>query len=338
MRLERGLISLDFLNHFISKRLPFLIFFVGISTYFSPYHWKVYTWVPSVLLGVVIFFTGLSMDLSSIKNIHKKKKELFIASFLKWTVTVFISIGLAMLFFSNQPDIAAGMILSGVVPSATAATLYTFLASGNTSLVVSASLLDVFISPIVTPLSMLGISNLQIQISFFSLLKSFFIIVFVPLSIGLVFQRYLPTLVTYSKSVTRLGSSLTLLLIIHMLVGNSREAISSEIKVIPLLAVVTFFQVLIPMILSYVIALKLSLTKEDARAILFHVGLCNTALAAILAFEFIGPLASIAPIVNMIFNLSLGALFANYFARKNSSSLEMKGDMRAVNKIIKGIN
>ncbi len=272
--------------------------------------------VPSLLLGVVIFFTGLSINIDAIKDIRTKKRELILATLLKWTLTVFISIGLAYLFFSSHPEVAAGIILSGTVPSATAATLYTFLAMGNTSLVIAASLIDVVISPIATPLAMSGLSNEQVTISFLSLLLSFLFIVILPLGVGLLIQRIAPKSASFSKSITKFGSSISLLLIIHTLVGSGKEAIASELVILPLIAIATFIQVLLPMVIAYLIAKQLSMSEEDARATLFYVGLCNTALAAILAFEFIGELGAVPPIFNMIFNLSLGAGISNHFANK----------------------
>ncbi|WP_078409517.1 bile acid:sodium symporter family protein [Priestia abyssalis] len=308
-------------NELLSKRLPLLIVLTAFGTYLSPIYWKVSSWLPSFLLGVVIFFTGLSMNIEALKEIRTKKRELILATVLKWTLTVFISVGLAYMFFSSKPDIAAGLILSGTVPSATAATVYTFLAGGNTSLVIASSLLDVVISPIVTPFSMMGISSEQVTISFLSLLQSFLLIVIFPLAIGLFFQRMAPQSAAYSKSITKLGSSISLLLIVHTITGSGKEAISSEITLLPLIALATFIQVTLPMGAAYYIAKKLKVKEEDARATLFQVGLCNTALAAILAFQFIGELGVIAPILNMIFNLSLGALIANVFAKTGSHPL-----------------
>ncbi|MFC0271779.1 bile acid:sodium symporter family protein [Metabacillus herbersteinensis] len=305
------------IGEIFSNRLPLLIVLVAICTYLSPVYWNAASWVPSLLLGVVIFFTGISMNIVAIKGIRTKKRELFLAALLKWTLTVVVSIGLAYIFFSSNPEIAAGIILSGTVPSATAATLYTFLAGGNTSLVIASSLIDIAISPIVTPISMLGLSGSQVSISFFSLLQSFLFIVVLPLGAGLFIQRLSPQLATHSKSITRLGSSLSLLLIIHTIVGNGTEAISNELGLLPLIVFATFIQVVFPMAAAYFIARRLSIGEKDARAILFQVGLCNTALAAILAFEFIGELAAIAPIVNMIINLSVGSLISNHFAKKD---------------------
>lgn len=304
-------------NGFLSSKLPLLIVLVGVCTYFSPIYWNAPSWVPGLLLGIVIFFTGLSMNIAAIKGIRTKKRELLIATLLKWTLTVLVSIALAYLLFSSKPEIAAGFILSGTVPSATAATLYTFLAGGNTALVIASSLIDIAISPIATPLSMLGLSGNHVSISFFSLIQSFLFIVVFPLGLGLSIQRLFPRLITHSKSITRFGSSLSLLIIIHTIVGDGTEAIGKELGSLPLIVLATTIQVVLPMLAAYYIAKKLAVVEEDARAILFQVGLCNTALAAILSFEFIGEFAAIAPIVNMIVNLSVGSMIANYFIKKD---------------------
>lgn len=307
------------ITDFLAKKLPLLIILIALGTFISPIYINVATWFPGLLLAIVIFFTGLSMNVVAIKGIKSKKRELLIATLLKWTLMVFVSIGLAYLFFSNNPEIAAGLILAGTVPSATSATVYTFLAGGNTSLVIAAALIDVLISPVVTPIAMMGIASSAVHISLFSLLKSFILIVILPLSIGLFIQRVAPQTQTYSRNITRLGSSLALLLIVHTIIGSGKAAMVSELHLLPLIMLATFIQVIFPMGAAYVIALKLRVCAEDARAILFHVGLCNTALAAILAFQFIGELGAIAPIINVIFNLSIGAWVANYFARKDNS-------------------
>ena len=58
------------------RKLSLLILLVAIGTYFSPIYWNASSWVPSLLLGVVIFFTGLSINIDAIKDIRTKKREL----------------------------------------------------------------------------------------------------------------------------------------------------------------------------------------------------------------------------------------------------------------------
>jgi bile acid:Na+ symporter, BASS family len=312
---------LKLLTDIISKNLSFLIITVGVGTYLSPHYWKVSAWVPSFLLGVVILFTGVSMNIDSIRNIKTKKKELMIATLLKWTLTVTVSIILASVFFKNESEIAFGFILSGTVPSATAATVYTFLAGGNTSLVIASSLVDIVVSPIVTPLAMIGLSDESVTVSFIDLLKSFLFIVILPLAIGIALQRVSPQTAHNSKGITKLGSSIALLLIVHTIVGSGKQAISSELVLLPTIVFATLLQVLFPIAVSLLICRKLKVAEEDIKAILFQVGLCNTALAAILAFEFVGELGVIAPVINMIVNLSIGAQMANRFRDRGDRSL-----------------
>ncbi|KMJ55002.1 bile acid:sodium symporter, partial [Bacillus sp. LL01] len=116
-----------------SKHLPLLIVVVAVFTFFFPYYMDVANWVPSFLLAIVIFFTGLSMKVDAIKSMKSNYYPLLLATVFKWTFTVLISVFLAYAIFSSRPEIAAGVILSGTVPNATAATLYTFIAGGNAS-------------------------------------------------------------------------------------------------------------------------------------------------------------------------------------------------------------
>ncbi|MEG9295865.1 hypothetical protein V6B33_05345 [Mangrovibacillus sp. Mu-81] len=76
---------------------------------------------------------------------------------------------------------------------------------------------------------------------------------------------------------------------------------------------ISLLQVLLPIAASLFICRKLKVAEEDIRAILFQVGLCNTALAAILAFQFVGELGVIAQIINTIVNLSIGAQLTNRY-------------------------
>lgn len=300
------------LADFFSKQLGLLILFVAIITYFSPYYWDAPSWVPRLFLGLVIFFTGLSMNTSALKEIRYKKKELVITVLMKWTITVLISIAIAHLFFSSHTELAAGLILTGAVPSATAATLYTFLAGGNISLVIASSLLDVIISPIVAPLAMIGLDTETISMSFTSLLKSFLIIVILPIAAGITLQRIFPQLPQHSGNVTRLLSPLSLLVVIHTLMASGKYYISKEISLLPILILAVFLQTIIPMVLGYWFARMMFPDERDARAALFQTSLCNSGLAGILAFEFFGGLGAVPAVLNLIISLSMGAQIAAF--------------------------
>ncbi|MFS0780701.1 bile acid:sodium symporter family protein [Bacillus sp. 1P06AnD] len=306
------------LADFFSKYLSLLIPIVAVATYFSAFVWKVPTWVPSLFLGFVIFFTGLSMNTAALKETRYKKKELFITVLLKWTMSVLVGIILALLFFQSVPEIAAGVILTGAVPSATAATLYTFMAGGNISLVIASSLLDVGLSPLIAPLAMNTIDAGTISISFLSLLRSFAVIVIIPLAAGITLQRLFPQLPHRTVYLTKFLSPLSLLVVIHTLTASVKSFFAEEMHLFPLLILACILQTVIPMASSYYIAKKAFSSKNDAIAAMFQVSLSNSALAGILAFQFFGGLGAVAPILNLIINLSIGAQVSNYLASKQT--------------------
>lgn len=303
------------LAQFFSTNLGILILLMAIYTYFSPYYLEVPSWVPSFFLGIVIFFTGLTMNTTAFKEIHHKKKEFIFIILLKWILALTVSIILAHLFFSTNPELAAGVILTSAVPSATAATLYTFTAGGNTSLVIVSSLLDIAISPIVAPLAILGLETNSIYLSFFDLLQSFSIIVIIPLILGILLQHLFPKLPVQSEHLAKFSSPVSLLIVIHTLTASGKPFIQKEIQLLPVIILVVFLQTVTPLFLSYKITKMYFKHEQDAIAAMFQVSLCNSALAGILALEFLGGLSAIIPVINLIISLAIGAQVANFFSK-----------------------
>ncbi len=304
------------LNIHISKYLPVYITLAAIISYLKPGYFSYFSGSTNFLLGVVLFLAGLSMSLKDLRILKKSFFTISIGLILKWTLTVALSIILSLMFFSDLPDIADGLILTGSVPSGTAATLYTFLAGGNTSLIVSMGILDVFISPVLTPAIMDIFANHGVKVSFLQLASKMFFIVILPIVLGMGINHVYRSLLQKIKGYTKFASSLTIVLIVLTVVSSVSSQISIEFGLLIGITLVVFVQVFLPMVAGYKIAKLLKISKASAIAILFEVGLCNSALAAILALEFFGETAAIPAVINMIINLSLGAIFSNYFANK----------------------
>lgn len=306
------------LSENLAKYLPLYIAIVATIAYLKPSYFTYLHGSTDFLLGFVLFLAGLSMSFKDLSILRKSFYAISVGLILKWTLTVFLSVLLAVLFFSHLPDIANGLILTGSVPSGTAATLYTFLAGGNTSIIVAMGILDVFISPVLTPVIMEFFANESVLLSFFALAKKMFFIVIIPITIGMTINHFKIQRIEKIKGFTRIFSSTTILLIIITVVSSVSIEISLSWKLLLGIFAVVFIQVLLPMVAGYKIALLLKLQRPIAIAILFEVGLCNSALAAILALEFFGEMAAIPAVLNMIVNLSLGAFFSRLLGKKNT--------------------
>ena len=260
---------------------------------------------------------GLTIPPSSFRYVVQQPKLVFFGVVFKWTVTVAISVGLGFYFLSDSLDLLTGFILSGSVPSATAASLYTFIANGTVLLSVTMSVVDTFISPIITPLLLEVTVGHLIPIEFIPLITRMLLIVALPIIVGLFVQIKLSKFVEVIQPSIRFLSSTTLILIVLSVVSGSQVLLKENLGSLPLLIIITIIQILTPMFLAYGLVKRLKFQEQDARAILYEAGLCNTALAAILAIDHISFLAAVPAVINTVLNLSLGALIAMILAKRD---------------------
>ncbi len=311
------------INTAMTKFLPLWIIVFAMIAYFIPAPFLSLTNWTGFMLGFILFLMGLTIPPNSFRYVFNQPKLVFFGITCKWTVTVLLSIGLGFYFLSHSPDLLTGFILAGSVPSATAASLYTFMANGTVLLSVTMSVVDTFISPIVTPILLETTVGHLIPIEFIPLIIKMVLIVLLPIVLGIVIQLNFRKFAVAVNPKVRFFSSLTLILIVLSVVSGSQTLLKENLFLLPILIGITTLQILVPMFFGYFLARLLKYKEEDSRAIMYQTGLCNTALAAILAMDYISYLAAVPAVINTILNLSFGALIAiilssrdKYTARK----------------------
>ncbi len=233
---------------------------------------------------------------------------------------VLVTVAIAFLFFRDSEELATGIILAGTVPSGTSANVYTFIAGGEAALSLTMATMDTIISPLLTPFLTQSFAGKLINIEFWPMFLNIIYVVFVPLFIGLFIQWRFTKKVEKIRPHTAILSQLSLFIIVLSVVSSAQASLASNLSILPMLFVAVFLQVAIPMLSGYGIALLLKIERPYAIAILFHTGICNSALAATLAMEHISSLAAVPAVANMVMNLTLGAIVANYFHKKSEFS------------------
>lgn len=300
----------------ISKYLPIWIVLLSVIAYLAPGFFIPIRNLTGAGLGTIFLLMGLSLSTDKLKAVIKNPKYAFFGVFLKWTMTVTVSIAIAYLFFRDEAEIATGFILSGTVPSGTSANIYTFIAGGEVALSLTMATMDTFISPVLTPVLVQAFAGKLIPIAFWPLFLNIIYIVFIPLVAGLFIQWKWTKKVQAIRPYTAVLSQLALFIVILSVISSAQQSLQQNLSVLPLVFVAVFLQVCIPMAGGYFIAKLFKVAEKNARAILFHTGICNTALAATLALEHVSSLAAVPAVANMVVNLTIGALVASFFENK----------------------
>lgn len=301
----------------VSRFLPLWIILLSLIAYFFPDAFIPIQRLTGVGLGTIFFLMGLSLSTSALFTIIKSPKYALLGVLFKWTIMVTVTIVIAYLFFADDAELATGVILAGTVPSGTSANIYSFIAGGEVALSITMATMDTFISPILTPTLIQVFAGKLIPIAFWPLFINIIYIVFIPLLIGLFLQWKWAKGIEKVKPYTAVLSQLALFIVVLSVISSAQYSLQANLSILPIIFLAVFFQVTIPMLAGYFISKWLKISEENSRAILFHTGICNTALAATLAMEHVSSLAAVPAVANMVVNLTVGAIVANRFAIKN---------------------
>ncbi|WP_019122579.1 bile acid:sodium symporter family protein [Brevibacillus massiliensis] len=297
-------------NTIISKFLPLWIICFALLAYHFPQHFVIFKNWTAPALGFILFNMGLTLSRESLRRVILQPKLALLGVLGKWTITLGVSILLAFLFFPENPELLAGVILAGSVPSGTSANLYTFMAGGTLALSIMMSSVDTLIGPFLTPVIMKSAVGSVVPVDFWGVFLQMVYVVLIPIMLGLLIQIKWEAKLTHVKKIIPLLSSAALLIIDAAVVSGAQAMLKQYVHLLPLLFVCVFLQVTVPMLLGYGYSAALGAPEPDRRSIVYEMGICNTALAALLAIHHISPIAAVPAVANMITNTSVGALIA----------------------------
>lgn len=310
------------INLLISRLMPLWVVLLAFIAIVRPDPFLVLQPVVEYSLGFVIFLAGLTLHLKRLEIFLKNPALPLAGIFGKWTITFITSVILAKLFFHNDPQLAAGVIITGVVPSGTAANLFSLIGGGDVALSISMSALDTLIGPILTPVLARWGMGYSLMFELWPFIRQMVKIVLIPLLAGIMLQFFVYRFLDGVKKIAPLLSSAALYILVLGVVSKASPSILENKQILFPLFIVAILQVLLPMITGYMYARLLRMDEQGCRSVLFEVGIPNAALAAVLASTNIGPLAGLVAVVNMVCNLTLGAAAASLLMLKSGPCKE----------------
>jgi BASS family bile acid:Na+ symporter len=139
------------------------------------------------LLQIIMFGMGSQMSFNDFAGVIKMPKGVIIGVFLQFTIMPLVGLGIANLF-SFPPEIAAGIILIGCVPSGLASNVMSYLARANLALAVTISAVTTLLSPLITPTLMKWLGGQFIEVNFWSMMLDILNMIILPIVAGFTFN------------------------------------------------------------------------------------------------------------------------------------------------------
>ena len=268
-------------------------------------------------LAFIMFTLGLGLSISDFSNVFKKPKDFLIGLISQ---LIFLPIvGLILVIIWPLPvEIAIGVMLIAAAPGGVTSNILTFFARGDVALSVSLtavmSLLSAVSVPIVLAISigLIGDSSLPESIFLTGIAMSMFLIVTLPVLLGMVVRSFLNSLTLKIEKSARFISTLLFVLVLLGAILAERENVFSYFAQTGL--VVLALNILM-MIIAFYWSGFFGTGISQKKAIAIECGLQNGTLAIFVGTTVFGGGLYIIPAATYSLIMYLTSLIFIYFIK-----------------------
>ena len=274
-------------------------------------------------IGLMMLGVALELKLDDFKRIFVAPKAPLIglaAQFILLPAFTF----LLTLIINPPASIALGMILVAACPGGNLSNIMTYLARGNCAISVSMTAVSTAAAIVMTPLNLALWGSLnphtasilrKVSLSPLDVFITVFVILGVPLSIGLLISRLFPALAAKARKPFKLFS---LLFFIGIVAAALAVNWQNFLNYVGLVFIGVLIHNALALNLGYWTGRVCGLPEFDNRAVSIEVGIQNSGLGLVLVFNFFNGLGGMAILVAWwgIWHIIAGLVAAFIFSRR----------------------
>jgi BASS family bile acid:Na+ symporter len=285
--------------------------------YFPQYFQKIgdfkFTSLIVPLIQFIMFTMGTEMSLKDFEGVIKTPRAVLIGLVCHFTIMPIVGFSLAK-GFGFPPEIAAGIILMGSVPSGVTSNVLAFIAKANMPLSITIAALSTLVAPIMTPFLMKILAGQLVQIDFFAMMLHVTQIIILPIVVGLIINKLIRNGMKWLQTAMPILSMLGVLMVLIVIVSAGRDNL---LNIGPLLFVASIIHHSTGYLLGYWSGRLMKLDEATCRTISLEVGMQNGGLASGIALQM-GKIATVglASAISVPWMTISGSLLANWWRNK----------------------
>lgn len=182
------------------------------------------------LLQVIMFGMGSQMSLNDFTGVIKMPKSVIIGITAQFTIMPLTALAISRIF-NFPPEIAAGIILIGCVPSGLASNVMSYIAHANLVLAVTISAVATLLSPLLTPFLMKMLGGQFIEVNFWSMMLDILNMIILPIVAGFIFNLFNEGKEKLRSRVIQMTVFFTIILLTNLVYLKAKEADLSQFLV-----------------------------------------------------------------------------------------------------------
>ena len=270
-------------------------------------------------LAFIMFALGLGLTGADFVRVLKQPKDFFVGAISQIILLPVIAFVLVKIW-PISPELAIGVMIIAAAPGGVTSNILTSFAKGDVALSVSLtaiiSLLCVVTVPfiILTSLNLLGLDNITKNISLTSMAISMFLIVTVPVIIGMVFRKFASNLALKFEPIAK---KISLVLFVIVLLGAILAEKDNIVSYFADAGLITLALNVIMMIVAFYVAQLLSTGNAQKKCIAIECGLQNGTLAIFVGTTLFGGGAFVIPAATYSLIMFATSLIFVYLVKNN---------------------
>ncbi|MFV5193096.1 MULTISPECIES: bile acid:sodium symporter family protein [Acinetobacter] len=271
-----------------------------------------------IALAIVMAGLGLELTLKDFARVTKHPKAVIIALFCQLVLLVGIAFLICKLL-ALPPLLAVGLMLLAASPGGSTANLFSYLYKGDIALNISLTAINALVAalflPFIVNFSILHFMNEGQQLGLqFSKILQVFLIILVPVAIGMLVRHFAPHIAEKLNRPVRIFAIVFLLIIIAGAIFTERENLLAYLGKI---GFATALFCAISLTVGYFVPRLFGISSYQARACAFEIGIHNSTLAmtialTVMASTTIAMPAAVYSIFMYIFATIFGILITRF--------------------------
>ena len=248
---------------------------------------EIVTSIAPLLLALIMLGLGLELTINDFKRVLQTPKDFLVGFFCQIVLLPIIAFGLIK--FLNTPiEIAIGVMIIAAAPGGVTSNVLTKFANGDVALSISltavVSLISVISVPFIvfTSIKLLNYDLASNSISMFSIAIKMFLVVTLPVIIGMLIRRFATNFV---DTKVKLIQNISVILFIVALFGAIYQELDNVESYFAQAGKVTLILNILMMFLGYMMAKFFASGVPQKKCIALETGLQNGTLAIFVATQ-----------------------------------------------------
>ena len=231
------------------------------------------------ILQLIMFCMGTTLSVADFLRVIQMPGGVLVGIICQFTIMPFLGYGLAKAF-GFPPEIGAGIVLVGCVPSGLASTVMVFVARADVALSVTLTAVTSLLAPVITPFMMQWLAGEMIEINAGKLTWDLTKMTVLPVLGGLAWHHWMRDRAKWLSLIMPYFSMAGIITMTLLTIAIGRDNL---LRLGAILIVVCFLHSTAGYFLGYFVCRCLRMNSSACRTIAFEVGMQNAGMASAVA-------------------------------------------------------